>query len=270
MAFQPSEVDVIQARDGRTLKTLRDLDGVNGAPARIPGGMLFCGQGRVYLMDAESYDISSFGPVGDGGLLGSLASKDGKVVAANAAGICGYFGLSAAQRELTERMKSLPPAGQADLLSQRGRLAFMAGRYAAALADYAAARKLADSLEAGATKDELLAALGPRLYRAHVAVGNHTEGDKALAERREHFEAAMKLAETAQQRVHMKIRLAKLLLAEEKYAEACRLAQDIAREFADEKVTDVEIGPEVERPAADDGQAVRPDGPGNGLTGSGG
>ena len=245
-AFESSKAYVIQARDGRTLRTLRELEGLNGVPADVPGGMLFSGQGRVYLMDAESYDVRSFGPVGDGGLLGNLAAKDGKLVAGNAAGVCGYFGLSAVRDELTERMKSLPPAGKADLLNQRGRLAFMAARYDDALKDYAAARKLAEGLGEGSRKDELLASLEPRLYRAHVAVGNHAEGETALAVRREHFEAAMKLAETAQQRVHMKIRLAKLLLAEEKYAEACRLTHEIAQEFADEKVTDVEIGPDVD------------------------
>ncbi|MBN1556332.1 MAG: PQQ-binding-like beta-propeller repeat protein, partial [Phycisphaerae bacterium] len=167
---------------------------------------------------------------------------DGKLIAANAMGLCAYFDYDQTHARLTERMNHAPLEERVELLQQRGELAFNTFRYPDALNDYTAAEESAKSLPDGEHKRFVLTDLRQRRCRTYVALGNREkDADKALS----WFAKAQDLARTKQQRAHMRIRTAKLLEWFGRFPEAVEVAQALGEEFPEEQVVDVRVGADV-------------------------
>lgn len=233
---------IVRAADGAVVQRNGDDLDLVGRPAVTTEGILGCGLREVYHISPETAEVVETWPVQPGSLLGNLLSLDGKLIASNALGVCAFSRFEDAYEDFTLEIESLSePVDVAGAYYQRGVLAFSVEKFDQALSDFQLALTLANEQK---TPDEglgpLRAQLRSRIMRTHIAQGNFAEDP---AQRVEHFQAALTLAETPQETVHMLIRLAKLHEQNGNFRKAIDLAHRIGDEFSREQVVDVRIGP---------------------------
>jgi outer membrane protein assembly factor BamB len=237
---------VLSSGDGRTLAAPLAAKDIHGRPAVTPTVVMAGGEGVVYKLYLDDYRFTIAGTVSPDGILGNLVSVDGKLIGANAAGVCVYLGYDVAHAKLSARIEALPPSRQAGLLYQRGHLAFSARRYEEALADFLACRRLAEQHAESALADQVRL----RLYRCYVALADHCQTVDGMFQM---FGKAQALAQTRQEKGHMLLRMAKCHRqagAQKRdkahLVKAVELAQQITEQFAEEPLVDVAIGPEAD------------------------
>jgi outer membrane protein assembly factor BamB/tetratricopeptide (TPR) repeat protein len=229
---------VVSLDEGKLLFEQRDGLEIQGRPAVTPSEVLTSDDGRLVRLNLAGYRTSSVG-LGDArGLLGNLVSLGGKLVAANAAGVCTYFNYEQARRRVSRMIEASDPARRSQLLFQRGQLAFNAGRFGQARDD------LSECLQLARIGGDPHAAPAARiwLYRTHIALGNRETSPEAM---RAEFGRAMDLAETNQERAHMLLRFARYRESIGQHARAAALAQDVSERYGDEPLVDVRIGTEA-------------------------
>jgi len=227
---------VLAAGDGKELYGAGADVGVWGRPAVTPKQVLAGALGGVKVLDLATYKLKTLGLASAEGFLGNLVSADGKLISASMLGVCTYFSYDVAREQLTARIDKAAADEKPALLLQRGELAFDARRFEKALADLNACRAAAEA--AGQTA--VLARLGTRFYLAHVALGNHARDEEEM---RAQFLRAASYAKTRQEKAHMTLRLAKRHERVGEYAAAAKLAQQLADQYGQEELVDVEIGP---------------------------
>lgn len=215
------------------------VEGIVGRPAVTPTAVLASGQGKLFRLDLKTYRLTSVGPAATEAILGNLVSVDGKLIAANSAGLAAYFSYDTARQKLSDRLAKAEPQEQASLLYQRAHLAFSARRFTQSLEDFQACAKLAEELNDSA----LASQVRPRLYRTYVALGNQVAKSEEMLEM---FQKAQEYAETRQEKAHMMLRLAKYYRKIGELATATATAQEISEQFAAEELVDVRIGPDAE------------------------
>jgi tetratricopeptide (TPR) repeat protein len=210
-----------------------------GRPAVTSKYILASGDGLVYRIDKQKYNLERLHLASSNAILGNLVSADGQLYAANMLGVSCYKSYDAAREHLTERINQSEPLLKAELLFKRGHLAFVTRRFDMALADFEACRDIAADLDE-LQRDSYMAALRPRLYRAYVAMGNvSSDRDRRL----EHFEQAMALAEEPGEKGRMLIRLAKHYEDVGQFDKAIEAAQKVSEDFGSIPLEDVGVGP---------------------------
>jgi outer membrane protein assembly factor BamB len=227
---------VMRISDGEQLNQGQENMGVYGRPAVTSHQVLASALGKVEIMDLKTYATSNKDLSSPDAVLGNLISVDGKLISASMMGPYAYFSYDVAREELTKRMDRSPKDKQPGMLRQRARLSMDARKFDKALEDIQAAEKLAKELNDAPT----LAALGEMYYSTYVGLGNHATSDKGM---KEMFDHAVEHASSKQEQGHMKFRLA---LYEERvghYERAAEMAQELADNFGQEELVEVEIGP---------------------------
>ena len=234
--------------DGREVYLARQAKGVWGRPAVTPTCVLASGSGVIYRLNLKNYQLGTTDRVAADGLLGNLVGVSGRLVAANASGVCAYFSYDTAREKITQRLDRASPADKAELLFQRAHLAFGARRFDDALADYVACEATAKANGDSA----MLSQLPPRFYRTYVGLGNQAASNEKMYET---FEKAQRYAQSNQDKAHILLRLAKchVRIGEtlkdqariDEVAKAVDLAQQIRETYASEDLVDVQIGPDA-------------------------
>ncbi|MCL2700906.1 MAG: PQQ-binding-like beta-propeller repeat protein [Phycisphaerae bacterium] len=210
--------------------------GIVGRPAVSRTAILASGQDCLYRLTLSDYRLTQAEMKSPYGVLGNLVCVDGKLIAANAAGVCAYFNYEEAFRQLSLRVEAQAAAGTSatDLLFQRAQLSFTDSRFDACLADLAACAKAV-----GDTDTALRARLTPWFYRAHVGAANHSENP---ADMLAHFTKASEYASTDQERAHLMIRMVKYYRKTDNLKQALTIAQQLGETYGQESLVDVKIG----------------------------
>ena len=241
--------------------------GIVGRPAVSSDSVLASGQGQLIRMNLKDYSRSTRVFTNSDCLLGNLVCVDGKLIAANTAGICVYLSYKDSIDSLTKRIERQEGFGKLNLIFDRGQLSFNSGQLDNALADFKTT--LAAARKGGHTAVE--AQVTHWLYRTHVAVGNAA---KTADKMQQHFQEALTVARTlsgdssAVLRCTMRLARVMELRAIEYQAsaaaklgagdkpaaariegkrhailtEAVKLARKIAETHADRRVPDIRIG----------------------------
>ena len=209
--------------------------GIMGRPAVVAGEAISSGQGRLWRLNLANYRSETADLAHSGGLLGNLVMADGKLIAANAAGLCAYFNYDRAHKHLAARIAKAPPARKPALVYQRAQLAFNAKRFGQARDDLLKCAELARVQG----DEQLPLSVRPWLYRTYVALGNRAKsGSEMLAM----FKKARALTQTDQEKAHMLLRLAKYHVKARQYVKAAALAQELGEKYATEELVNVKIG----------------------------
>lgn len=229
---------VLSSDTGKVAHDSAEAKEVYGRPAITDSAVYASGPGKIYRLLLDSYELTSSDLADASGLLGNLVSVNGKLIAANVAGLSTYFNYDQVRKEIASRLADAQPQAKVDMLFQQVRLSFNARRFARTLEDIDACREIAGELG-----DSLLVRqLQTWAHRAYVALGNEADSPEKMLEM---FKKALSLAETKQAKAHMSLRIAKCLEKLGDLSAATALAQEISEKYADEELVDVEIGPDA-------------------------
>ena len=248
---------VLRAADGSTLKSLKDVGPILGRPAVAGGAIVASGRGEFVRVDLGDYAVRRHPVVDDEPCLGALVAAGGRLIAANAAGVCAYFNYADAWQRMGERLAGdAAPAAKVDLHLARGRFALLAGRLGQADDEFGAAARLAGALpDADAT---VAAAANARLWRYRLAV-RQADAATADADVGRRLDEAAALAAGPQAEAEMLVRRVKYHERFGRATEAAAVAQALAEKSPDTRLRDVALGPDadpVDRPA--EAAALRP------------
>ena len=168
--------------------------------------VLASARGELLRISLKDYAVSRIDLVEPNGILGNLVSVDGKLMAANAAGVAAYFPYESFRAQLTARIAAAKPAEVPDLLYRRGMNAFNATRPSEGLGDLLKAHALASE----GKLDDLLAKTAQALYRTYVSLGNRASTDEQMVSL---FEKAAANAYSLRSRGEMMVRMIKYTAA---------------------------------------------------------
>jgi outer membrane protein assembly factor BamB len=251
--------------------------GIVGRPAVSAGNVLASGQGQLLRLNLKNYSLSKRVFTNSDCLLGNLVCVDGKLIAANTAGVCVYLNYGESIASLTKRIERQKGPDRINLIFDRGQLSFNSRKFDRALVDF----KIAGAAAGKGGHTAIGAQVTRWLYRTHVAMGNAAgTADKM----QKHFELAQAAAETlgangAQSVLRCTMRLARVMelraiehqaAAAEKLAagnkaaaslieakrhavlaEAVKLARKIAETYSTLRVPDIRIGPDADNSVRD-------------------
>ena len=237
-----SELRVLDLGTGRERYRSAGLDLPAGRPAVADNHALLSGHGILHVVDLDTFTHHDLPLQDPDAILGNLVACDGKLLAANTAGLAAYFRYEDALAEMTRRIEAAQPGQRIELLFQRARLARNTAHFDQALADYDALQQLAESLDAPDRRDALRTRLRPQRYRAFVGRGNQADDLDAMEA---DFLQARDIARTPQETGHMLLRLARLRERQQQFTRALELAQKLADQLPAERLVDVRIGPDA-------------------------
>lgn len=235
---------VLSVETGEELYAKDDPD-ILARPAVTEEAVLASTEAGVLRISLDSYETKTTARDARG-ILGNLVSVDGKLIAANAGGLCAYFNFDYARRALTERIVKARGDKRWELLFQRGQIAFNARRFDLALEDFQACWTAAETSRPNRLK------LKPWRMRTYVALGNRADKPEKMLEL---FRKAQECTSTERDRAHMKVRLAKYYEKVGQYERAVATANEIAQEFGRLEIADVGIGPGTDDTARLDARA---------------
>lgn len=238
---------------GKKIWQADNLKGVFGRAAVTRDAVLASGEGRIIRVSLSDFSVTRPPLVRTDGILGNLISVEGKLLAANAAGVSAYFAYADARSELSQRIRKAAAEDLAGLLYQRGMNAFNAGRPDEAMPDFANARQRAQQTSDAA----LLAKAEQALYRTYVSLGNRPSGSTA---RHSFFTKALAVAYSDRSRGEMLVRLSKHYEQIGQHAAAAELAHRLTVEYADTELVDEQIGAEADPFVRDDPDTPRTSG----------
>ncbi|MFP4104914.1 MAG: PQQ-binding-like beta-propeller repeat protein [Phycisphaerae bacterium] len=241
LVLSSPEARVLSMKDGKLVGNSGyrgRIKDVYGRPAVSDSSILLSSAGKIYRLDRENHNVATWNIAHPDSLLGNLVAVDGKLIAANAAGICGYFSYDEARESLIQRQEKARDSRKVQLLFQRAQLAFNAQRFEQALADLDETKKLAS--ETG-TK-EILHQLPTLYFRTHVGLANTADSSEEM---RKHFQKAREYANTKTEKAHMMLRLAKYYEKVGQLGKAVELAQQISEDYGQVEMVDLEIGPKA-------------------------
>ena len=206
-----------------------------GRPAVTPIEAVSSGPGRLWRLNLADYHTETANLSHSGGLLGNLVSAEGKLIAANAAGICAYFNYEHARRRLSDEIARATGSQRPKLFYKRAQLAFNAKRFADARTDLHECAALSE-----ARGDlQLPYSVRPWLYRVYVALANRARSDPEMLAM---FRQAQGYSETDQEKAHMLLRLGKYHERTGQFKTAAAMAQELGEKYANEELVDVKIG----------------------------
>ncbi len=231
---------VIDAANGQDVWKAEELSGVHGRPAVTTDAILASGRGEIIRVSLSDFNISRPPLVDPGSILGNLICVDGKMIAANAAGLSAYFTFEDTHTDLTDRIKKVPPEKIPNLLYQRAVNAFGAGHTRIALADLLKTRHAAE--ERG--NNVLLSKTSQMLYRTYVSLADHKASNPSAMLGL--YNKAREYAYSDRSRGEMLLRLAKYYSKNGATARAVGLAQEITEKYAKVDLADVQIGTDAD------------------------
>lgn len=241
---------ILSTVDGKELFDAHDaVKNINGRPAVTQNSILASGLGMMYRLNLNDYRVSTIELTHPDGLLGNLVSVDGKLIAANAAGVCAYLPYDLAREKMLEKIAKAPDAEKPDLVLSMGQLAFNGRKYNQAISDFIDCQKLAK--EQGDNK--VLEGVRSPLRRAYIAQANVSEKPEQMVEL---FKKAYVEATTDQEKCKMQVRLAKAYTLAGQYALAAACLQEMAEQFPKEEIADVNIGPTADPLVRETGQEL--------------
>ena len=217
---------------------VRDFSGAGkivGRPAVTEDSVLASSRGELLRISLKNYAVSRIDLVEPTGILGNLVSVDGKLMAANAAGVAAYFPYESFRAQLTARIAAAKPAEVPDLLYRRGMNAFNATRPSEGLGDLLKAHALASE----GKLDDLLAKTAQALYRTYVSLGNRASTDEQMVSL---FEKAAANAYSLRSRGEMMVRMIKYHSRAGQPVKAVELAHRLAEECDGTDLVDVDVG----------------------------
>ncbi|MCD4825044.1 MAG: PQQ-binding-like beta-propeller repeat protein [Phycisphaerae bacterium] len=242
---------LLSTRNGETLFKAKAVRNPTGRPAVTHTQILITGDGVLQRLswvkpaggNGFDYKVSYSRALEPGGLLGNLISVGGKLIAANALGLCGYCSYADTYNVLAAEMKGKAAEPKTDVLFQRAYLSYSAGKLERTLADFQAVEKLLDSFKDSNKARMAKLQLRQGLYRTYVAMGNVAS---TLPVMLENFTKASRLAETPQEKGHMLIRMAKYHEKIGQFSRALDVAHEIAKNFPSEDLVNVQIGSDAD------------------------
>ncbi|MDP6635925.1 MAG: PQQ-binding-like beta-propeller repeat protein [Phycisphaerae bacterium] len=268
---------VLSTATGKELYNAGGLD-IVGRPAVSADSVLASGQGQLIRLDLKDYSRSTRVFTNSDCLLGNLVCVDGKLIAANTAGVCVYLSYADSIASLSKRIDRQKGVDRLNLVFDRGQLSFNSRKFDSALADFKATGVAAR--KGGHTA--VAAQVAHWLYRTHVAMGNASASADKM---QEHFEQAQAAARTLggdsadQYILRCTMRLARVmelraveyqgaaaakLTAGDKagaeaietkrhtvLTEAVKLARKIAETYADKRVPDIRVGAQADKSVRD-------------------
>jgi outer membrane protein assembly factor BamB len=245
---------LIDSLRGRVVKRIDVPGRIAGRPAVTERAILASATdpGRLFQVALPGLEVTHKDLVKEDGLLGNLVSAEGKLVAANVAGLTAYFPYKSYRETLTESLKNASPDRVAELLYRRGMNAFNARKPAEALPDLLKAHELAK--ERG--EDVLAGRANWALYRTCVALGNlASDRGKMFQMFKQANDYAAEL--TPRARGEMYVRMVKYYGRFGQASRAAEVAHELAEKFKGVDLVDVKIGSEADpyvRSESDDPQ----------------
>jgi len=241
---------VMNAVNGKAVWAPSQPEDIHGRPAVTPDAVLASGKGLVVRVSLPDFSMAQ-SPLGTAdAVLGNLVCVQGKLLAANVAGMSAYFDFAEAHAELTGRINKAAKHELPALWYQRGMNAFNDGRPEKALPDLLAARE--GCQQAG--QSALLARAEQSLYRVCVSLANRASDSAAMLEM---FHKADGFAYSDRSRAEMLVRMVKYWTRVGQFAKAAAVAQKLAGDFTDTDLADVEIGPKADLYVRDDPETWR-------------
>ena len=231
---------VADLRTGKGVWPSPQITDVEGRPAVTPEAVLVSGKGRVFRVSLPDYTVTDTPLVDIKAYLGNLVCAQGKLVAANTAGLSAYVTFEDAHRELSDRLAKAAEKDTPILLYQRGMNAFNAAKPDLALPDLLAARTQAQAVG----DSSVLSRTEQGLYRAYVALANRAGSTPQAMEL---LKKAEGFAYSDRSRAELLVRLAKYHEAVGQHATAASLAHKLTTAYARTDLADVAFGPSADR-----------------------
>ncbi|MCK4623950.1 MAG: PQQ-binding-like beta-propeller repeat protein, partial [Phycisphaerae bacterium] len=231
---------VIDAVNGQDVWKAEELSGVHGRPAVTTDSILASGRGEIIRVSLADFSVSRPPLVDSGSILGNLICVDGKMIAANAAGLSAYFAFEDTHTDLTDRIKKVPPEKIPDLLYRRAVNAFSAGHPQIALVDLLKTRQAAE--ERG--NNVLLSKTSQMLYRTYVSLADHKASNSSVM--LDLYNKAHEYAYSDRSRGEMLMRLAKYYSKNGAVVRAVELAHEVTEKYPKVDLADVQIGADAD------------------------
>ena len=233
-------LEVLSAADGKKFYA-SDPKGVLGRPAVTPKYVLASADsgevGRLIRLDLSDYSLSTMEVPDPDALLGNLVSVGGKLIAANAIGVCGYLNYEVSHKEMQNRLAAVASEKKGAIFFDLSQLAFNARRFEDA-------HEYLDSCRKATPEDDTLQQqIKPWYYRTYIALGNQADKPQEMLEL---FRLAEQYATTDQEKAHLKLRMAKAYEAAGDFAASATAAQELSEQFAKEELVNVDIGPKAD------------------------
>ncbi|MCK5113680.1 MAG: PQQ-binding-like beta-propeller repeat protein [Phycisphaerae bacterium] len=236
------KLKILNAKDGKELFKSDTIKSPAAHPLVTPTQIITCGEGTLTSVSLKDYSTAVMGTVEGDGLLGTLISTGQTLIAANASGVCGYFGFDSGFAELSKRMKNATPLEQIKLLMQRASLCDSAKMHDKALGNLLEAQKLIATIPDEEPKEKLDAKLLRRLMNAYISNANRAAGPNAVEEMLENFKTAEKFAATPEEKATMQLRIAKYYEWIGNLEKSIDAANLLIKNYPTVKVADVPIG----------------------------
>ena len=232
------------------MKQIPGVDKLVGRPAVTSEAVLASATGWLVAVSMKDMSVQKKRLVQADGILGHLVSVHGKLIAANAAGLAGYFPYGSFRAELTKRLAKAPPERVPDLLYRRGMNAFNANRPAEGVRDLKLARQKAEALG----QDSVIVKAGQGLYRAYVALANAAVTNAKMFEL---FKTAAGYAYSDRSRGEMVVRMIKYYGRVGQTVRAVELAHRLAVDYDKTDLVNVDIGDAADPHVRDDPDTPR-------------
>ncbi|MDY7009954.1 MAG: PQQ-binding-like beta-propeller repeat protein [Planctomycetota bacterium] len=245
---------IIDATNGLEIWKSEGISGIHGRPAVTPDTVLASGRGEVVRVSLPDFHITRLPLVEPDAILGNIIGIDGKLIAANAAGVSVYSDFEDTRAELTSRMTGASPEEVQKLLYQRAVNAFSAGRPREALTGLLKVRKIAEDKGNSA----LLSRTSQMLYRTYVSLADHGSSSPVAA--LGFYNKALEYAYSDRSRGEMLVRLVKYYGNVGGGVKAAELAQEITISYSGTDLADVQIGKEADPFVRDNVDTQRFDG----------
>lgn len=232
---------VLSAASGKTIFT-GDVSDAVGRPAVMRDAVLISGRGRLYWLNSGASeltkeDLTSSRLPGADAITGNLITAPGRVIAANALGVCSYVNCKAVTDEITAMLPHASQSEQVGFYFERAWLAYYAHRFDDAYEDLYACKVLAESIgESGPPELQTL------MYLSCVARANQAdEPEQVMAM----LDLADSYAQNDQEKAHNALRRAKHYQRIGDFEKAIALAHEIVDRYGHLKLVDVAMGPEA-------------------------
>ncbi len=248
------DLRIIDATDGREIWKAEGVNGIHGRPAVTPDAVLASGRGEVVRVSLPEFRIARIPLVEPDAILGNLIGIDGKMVAANAAGVSMYSAFEDARTELTARIANASPEEVQDLLYKRAANAFNAEKPSEALTDLLKVRKIAEDRGDSVLQGQI----AQMLYRTYVSLADHRSSNSVVA--LDFYNKALEYAYSDRSRGEMMVRLVKYYGDIGGGVKAAELAQEITTSYARTDLADVQIGKDADPFVRDNVDTQRFDG----------
>ncbi|RPI62236.1 MAG: hypothetical protein EHM48_04400, partial [Planctomycetaceae bacterium] len=167
--------------------------------------------------------------------LGNLVTVDGKLIAANPAGVCAYFSYEEVRQRMAKKISDAATADKPAIMLNSGQLALNSRQFGDAIGDMQAALDLAKKQGNEAMTSKISAAL----CKAYTNAGNAAQTPQEMVE---HFNKAIGFTGSEAEKSLMKLRLAKAYEQAGMFTQAVAAGQELIEKYGSADMADIDIG----------------------------